>query len=318
MGYGYSAGPEDMATGNPFYNPMSPTPDWASGIAAFYQNLQQAKDRKRAQQLQDEEMRWQKYLQEQDMKWKEQERADKLAEKEKKDRDERGKRFRENIEYAAANAPLPKLRQSQVAKYHGYDPAEFSSLPASRQRELEDEMTSGKRDIEGRRITADGRKGPNYQWEDEATQLGVLLKNKLGELDDNITRYKTLAEKAEEEYRTASMGKSESMRNRAALLRKSADASKRYVWMLESHQKKLRSYQTSLKPGSPVDQSVSSSINSDYPKTISDIINGGQDIEFDVGGGNTGEVKEIEGTTYYKWKSDGLWHSNPEPTQTKK
>src|SRR5574343_1569605 len=163
-GYGYAQSPDDMATGNPFYNPNRPGPDWAAGVAAFYQNLQQAKDRKRAQQQQDEELRWQRYAQEQAMKEnarKEQERALALQDKAQKDAEARGKRIREKMAAFEESSPLPKLRQAQVAKFHGYEPTEFSALPGKRQRELENEMVNQTGRINERSTTSGSADKPS-------------------------------------------------------------------------------------------------------------------------------------------------------------
>ena len=89
------------------------------------------------------------------------------------------------MDYAAANAPLPPIRQAQVADFHKYDRVEFSKLPGSRQRELENEMTAQTGDIN--RVKANNKPQTSaqdrlYEWQASVSRSAELLNGELERL----------------------------------------------------------------------------------------------------------------------------------------
>ena len=55
-------------SGNPFYNPLSPDPDWVRGVQAIYALMQQAEDKKKAEKEAADEKFWKDYLRQLGMK----------------------------------------------------------------------------------------------------------------------------------------------------------------------------------------------------------------------------------------------------------
>jgi len=126
----------------------------------------------------------------------------------------------------------------------------------------------------------------NAAWKDEATNLGKLMTAKISNLDKEIERYNGYAKKADEEIKKYGSAKNRMAMQKSSEARKAMADAKKSIRSLELYKKQMMAHQTNISPNKPVDETTRSAIVSEYPKTISDILYGGQDLDIDTSGSN--------------------------------
>jgi len=128
------ADPAEMQgmSGNPFYNPLSPDPDWVRGVQAIYALMQQAKDKKKAEKEAADEKFWKDYERQLGMKKTRAEIKETEANTEKL--------LHPPTEPKTKGYTLPKATLSDVAKYHGLNnESEYGEFPPQMQERMVNE-----------------------------------------------------------------------------------------------------------------------------------------------------------------------------------
>jgi hypothetical protein len=126
----------------------------------------------------------------------------------------------------------------------------------------------------------------NAAWKDDATNLGKLIKDKVANIDKEIERYNGYAKIAKAEIAKYGTSNNRLASQKSAEARKAVEDAGKYIRILELYKKQQMAHQTSISPNKPVGESTRAAIIADYPKTVSDILYGGQDLDIGTSGEN--------------------------------